>query len=115
MFKPSPNNFRKSYNLENKFIILGVANKWEKRKGFEYFIKLSKLIEYNEAIVLVGLSKKQIKQLPKNIIGISKTNNTKELSEIYTTADVFFNPTLEDNFPTTNLESPGLWDSCYNF
>ena len=105
VFKPVPNNFRKRYNLENKFIILGVANKWEKRKGFEYFIELSKLIEYNEVIVLVGLSQKQIKQLPKNIIGISKTNNTKELSEIYTAADVFFNPTLEDNFPTTNLES----------
>ena len=105
VFKPSPSNFRKRYNLENKFIILGVANKWEKRKGFEYFIKLSKLIEPDETIVMVGLSKRQLKQLPKNIIGITRTNNVQELAEIYTTADVFFNPTLEDNFPTTNLEA----------
>ena len=105
VFKPSPSNFRKRYNLENKFIILGVANKWEKRKGFEYFIKLSKLIEPDETIVMVGLSKRQLKQLTKNIIGITRTNNVQELAEIYTTADVFFNPTLEDNFPTTNLEA----------
>ena len=105
VFKPSPSNFRKRYNLENKFIILGVANKWEKRKGFEYFIELSKLIEPDETIVMVGLSKNQLKQLPKNVIGITRTNNVQELAEIYTTADVFFNPTLEDNFPTTNLEA----------
>ncbi|MBP8994262.1 MAG: glycosyltransferase, partial [Bacteroidales bacterium] len=82
VFKPSPSNFRKRYNLENKFIILGVANKWEKRKGFEYFIKLSKLIETDEAIVMVGLSKNQLKHLPKNIIGITRTNNIEELAEI---------------------------------
>ncbi|MBL5982266.1 glycosyl transferase [Petrotoga sp. 8T1HF07.NaAc.6.1] len=105
VFKPSPSNFRKRYNLENKFIILGVANKWEKRKGFEYFIELSKLIEPDETIVMVGLSKSALKQLPKNIIGITRTNNVQELAEIYTSADVFFNPTLEDNFPTTNLEA----------
>jgi len=105
VFKPVSGNFRESYNLTNKFIILGVANNWEKRKGFEYFIELSKLIEPDEAIVLVGLSKNQLKKLPKNIIGITRTNNVKELAEIYTTANVFFNPTLEDNFPTANLES----------
>lgn len=105
VFKPVSGNFRESYNLTNKFIILGVANNWEKRKGFEYFIELSKLIEPDEAIVMVGLSKNQLKHLPKNIIGITRTNNVKELAEIYTCADVFFNPTLEDNFPTANLES----------
>jgi len=105
VFKPVPGDFRERNNLTNKFIILGVANNWEKRKGFEYFIELSKLIETDEAIVMVGLSKNQLKQLPKNIIGITRTNNVKELAEIYTCADVFFNPTLEDNFPTANLES----------
>jgi len=54
---------------------------------------------------LVGLSKNQLKQLPKNIVGITRTNNVKELAEIYTSANVFFNPTLEENFPTVNLES----------
>jgi putative colanic acid biosynthesis glycosyltransferase len=105
IFKPTPNNFRAKYDLGNKFIILGVANKWEKRKGLKYFLELSKSLSGKEAIVLVGLSKKQIKDLPKNILGIMRTNSTKELAEIYTASDVYFNPTLEDNFPTTNLEA----------
>lgn len=39
------------------------------------------------------------------IICISRTNNAKELAEIYTAADVFVNPTYEDTFPTVNLEA----------
>ena len=55
--------------------------------------------------MLVGLSKKQKSDLPCNILGITRTNSTKELAEIYSNSDIFVNPTLEDNFPTTNLEA----------
>lgn len=105
VFQPTESNFRKRYNLENKFIILGVASTWDRRKGFKYFIELSEKLKDDEAIVLVGLSKKQREELPKNIIGITRTNDVQELVEIYTTANVFVNPTLEDNFPTTNIEA----------
>ncbi len=47
----------------------------------------------------------QKKALPENIIAIQRTNNQKELAEIYTSADVFFNPSYEDNYPTVNLEA----------
>ena len=61
---------------------------------------------YNEKIkVIVGVDEKQKKSIPKDIISICRTNNAKELAEIYTSSDVFVNPTLEDNFPTTNLEA----------
>ena len=63
------------------------------------------MLSDKEAIVLVGLSKKQIKNLPKNIIGITRTNSTKELAEIYTASDVFFNPTLEETLGLTNIEA----------
>jgi putative colanic acid biosynthesis glycosyltransferase len=105
LFKPTSSNFKSQYNINNKFVILGVANIWNERKGFEYFKKLSDFLTENEVIVLVGLSAKQMNALPKNIVGIAKTNSVKELAEIYTAADVFVNPTLEDNFPTTNLEA----------
>ena len=39
------------------------------------------------------------------MIGIGRTNSASELAGIYTTADVFFNPTKLDNFPTVNLEA----------
>lgn len=105
VFKPTESNFRKINNLEKDFIILGVASKWTERKGINYFFELSKKLKNEEKIILVGLSDKQLRNMPKNIIGIKRTNSIKELAEIYSTSDVFVNPTLEDNFPTTNLEA----------
>ncbi len=105
VFKPTPSDFRQKHGLENKKIILGVASAWDRRKGFYDFIELSKILDDNYQIVLVGLSQKQISELPENILGIERTNSTKELAEIYTAADVFFNPTYEDNYPTVNLEA----------
>jgi glycosyltransferase involved in cell wall biosynthesis len=95
----------KKYNINAEFIILGVASIWEKRKGYDDFIKLASLIPNDCSIVLVGLSKRQLKNLPDRIIGIQRTENRNELAAIYSSADVFINPTWEDNFPTTHLES----------
>jgi len=105
VFKPTESKFRERYNLNNNFIILGVASVWSKRKGYQYFVELSNRLNTKEKIVLVGLTVRQKKRLPKNIIGITRTNNVKDLVHIYSEADVFVNPTLEDNFPTTNLEA----------
>ena len=105
VFKPEKSRFKQKYNLHNKKIILGVSSIWLQRKGFEDFIKLSKLISDDYRIVLVGVNKKQIKQLPENILGIERTTNQKELAGIYSAADVFVNFTYSDNFPTVNIES----------
>lgn len=104
-FHPTQNIFRTKYGLESNIIILGVANLWAKTKGMNYFLELSKYLKSNYKIVLVGLSKKQKQNLPNNIIGIEKTENIAELVDIYSSADIFLNPTLEDNFPTTNIEA----------
>ena len=105
VFKPTPSDFRERYGLQDKKIILGVASPWTARKGLQDFIKLSKMLPEEWKIVLVGLSKKQLKTIPAAITGIERTNNVQELAQIYTAADVFFNPTYEDNYPTTNLEA----------
>lgn len=104
-FKITSSNFRINENLVNKKIILGVASVWDKRKGLVYFNQLAQLLDNSFKIVIVGLDKKQIQKLDKNILAISRTNNIKELAAIYTAADIFVNPTLEDNFPTTNIEA----------
>lgn len=105
IFKPTPSDFRERYGLQDKIIVLGVANVWEDRKGLFDFYKLAKMLDDRYVIVLVGLSEKQIKKLPKNIKGIQRTNSPQELAAIYTAADVFVNPTYEDNYPTVNLEA----------
>lgn len=105
IFKPTESDFRKKYNLEDKKVILGVASVWTEKKGLNYFIKLANELDDNYKIVLVGVNKKQKKKLSKNIVAIERTNDIEKLVKIYSSADVFFNPTLEDNFPTTNLEA----------
>lgn len=105
VFKPTKSSFREKYNLQNKFIILGVASTWTNRKGLEEFVKLSHELDKDEVIVLVGVTEKQINQIPQNIIGITRTNNVEELVDIYSSADVFVNPTLEEVLGMTNIEA----------
>ena len=104
-FRPVKSLLRQRLGLEGRFVILGVANVWERRKGLEYFVKLSGRLSEEYKVILIGLSKKQIKSLPENIIGLERTSGAEELAEYYSMADVFVNATLEDNFPTTNLEA----------
>lgn len=105
LFKPTRSDFRKKYNIADKKILLGVAMGFKERKGFNYYLELAKLIDNDTYIVLVGVSKEQKESLPENVIGITRTANQTELAEIYTAADYFINCTLEDNFPTVNLEA----------
>ena len=108
IFKPIQDNgrIRQKYQLQDKFIVLGVANIWDPRKGLQDFIKLSTILDPERfAIILVGVKQAQMKQLPQGIIAIERTENQKELAEFYAAADVFFNPTYEDNYPTVNLEA----------
>ena len=87
------------------FVILGVAAQFSPRKGLKYFLELSEKVSQDTTIFLVGLNDKQMRSLPKNVSGMKRTENIEQLVEIYSMADVFVNPTLEDNFPTTNLEA----------
>jgi len=103
----SPRESKKSYFgiSEDKFVILGVAAQFTPRKGLKYFLEIADKLDENSAIFLIGLNKKQLKSLPKNISGIERTESIEKLAEAYSMADIFVNPTLEDNFPTTNLEA----------
>lgn len=105
VFKPTPSDFRARHGLEDKTIILGVASVWDDRKGLDDFIRLSSMLEDRYAIVLVGLSKKQLAALPAGILGVERTNSPGELAEIYTAADVFVNPSREETFGLTTLEA----------
>lgn len=104
-FTPTYGDFRKKNHCEDKFILLGVAFGWGKRKGLDVFVELAKRLDSRFQIVLVGTDEKAERQLPKNIISIRRTNNQKELAEIYTAADLFVNPTREENYPTVNMEA----------
>ena len=105
IFKPVDSDFRETHDLQDKYIILGIAYNWDERKGLDTFIELSKRLDDRYQIVMVGTNDEVDQILPKNIISIHKTYNQEELVRIYSTADVFINPTRQDNFPTVNIEA----------
>lgn len=107
IFKPTPSDFRAKHGIPNdKYIVLGVAFGWGVRKGLDVFIELSKRLDKEKyKIILVGTDEKIDNQLPSNIISIHRTQNQRELAEIYTVADVFANPTREEVFGLVNVET----------
>lgn len=108
IFKPTPSDFREKFHLEDKKIILGVASIWSERKGLDDFYKLAKMLDDSYVIVLVGLSDKQLKELPDKILGFKKTNSLDTLAGLYSAADVFVNPSKEETFGMTTVEA----ESC---
>lgn len=105
VFQQRQSDLRKKHGIENKFVLVGVAGVWDAMKGLEDFIKLSSMLPDDCVIIMIGLTKKQIEGLPKNIIGIERTENQTQLAEYYSIADVYVNPTYNDSFPTVNLEA----------
>lgn len=97
--------FRPAQETKKEKIILGVASTWDKRKGLENFYGLRSRLSDEWEIVLIGLSDKQIKQLPNGIRGIARTENIQELVMWYSKSFCYVNPTYQDNFPTTNIEA----------
>lgn len=103
--QPIDNVFYKYKIDKNKKTILGVASVWDQRKGLDDFDALAAILPSDYQIVLVGLSKRQIKTLPMNVVGIERTEDRAELAMLYSLADFFMNPSLEESFSLVTVEA----------
>lgn len=103
-FRPLGDSFKREAGIEK--MILAVSGNWyDRRKGLPDILRLSQMLPGNCKIVLAGLTPAQMEGLPKNVLGLPKTNSVSELAKLYSAADVLLNPTYSDNFPTVNLEA----------
>lgn len=103
VFKPHKSiTKRKQLNLENKFVILGVASKWNKEKGIDKFINISIKL-YNFSFILIGNLENQ--ELPRNVINIPEIHNIDELAVYYSLADVLLNLSAEESFGKVTAEA----------
>lgn len=102
IFMPKPSDFRERYGLGTRFVVLGVASKWTERKGLHDFVRLAKELDSERfAVVVVGLTKKQLRQVKreaKAIVALPRTENGGQLAEAYTASDVLLNPSAEETF-----------------
>lgn len=96
---------KEKYELQGKHILLGLASIWSEEKGLNDFIRMAPLLHEDEVIVLVGIKEEQKALLPTNIVAIARTENIRQLAELYAAADAFVNSTWQDNYPTVNMEA----------
>ncbi len=106
IFKPEKyDDINEKYNLNGKFVILGVASSWNSNKGLNEFIGLSKRLNENEVIMLVGVTEEIKNSLPANCIGITRTENKNELAKLYSRADAFLNFSVQETFGLVTAEA----------
>lgn len=105
VFKPTPSNIREKYGIGDKFLMLGVADKWSERTGDDYFYRLAEELKSDEAIIMIGFKKEELQGVPKNIIALERTDSVEELAQLYTTADVVLNPSYEQTFGLVTAEA----------
>lgn len=106
IFTPRESSIRENLGIDkDKFVLLGVAFGWGKRKGLDVFIELAEKLSDDYQIVLVGTDEYIDKMLPHNVISIHRTHNQTELAEIYSMADLFINPTREEVLGMVNIEA----------
>lgn len=106
VFKPTLSGFRKRHNIGDRFMVLGVASPWTERKGLREFVRLAGELDSSQyAIVLIGLSEKQIRELSGELIALPKTDHARQLAEAYSAADVFVHSGIEETFGMTVAEA----------
>lgn len=96
-------NIREKYNITGKKIILGVATGWSPDKGQNEMISIAKEFP-DSSVVLVGNQAVKA-EYPDNVIQIPFTDSKDELAELYSIADVFFNPSVQESFGLTSGEA----------
>lgn len=87
-------------------IILAVAGDWVPKKGLSIIVEMAQMKKEWMFVIIGNIPANKDSLIKKeNIMLVKRTESIEELAEWYSCADVFVNPTLEDNYPTTNLEA----------
>ena len=103
VFSKKTSSLRSDLNIEDKFVILGMANKWLSSDNVETLRHITEKIDNKSVLVLLGY--KNNINLPDKIIGIPFISDREQLAAFYSMADVFVNITKVDTLPTVNIEA----------
>ncbi len=95
---------RAQMGLQNKRILLCVASGWSKAKGLDAVLRLAERLTKEQILLLVGNAPQEQLTDP-HIRHIHATNDTKELAALYSMADVFVQPSLEETFGKVTAEA----------
>ena len=93
------------YGLTGKRYVLAVSSVWNEQKGFNDYCKLAPKIKDVVTLVLLGLNdelRNKVKEY--GILGIPRTENMKELTDLYSGASVVLNLSYGESFGLTTVE-----------
>lgn len=104
-FKPCESDLKNRLGIEGKTVLLGVATSWTNRKGIKDYYRLSEVLPEHYQIIMLGLTHKQIEQLPAKILGIPRISSGEELAEFYSMADILLSLSYGESFGLTPVEA----------
>lgn len=105
VFRPTLSDFRERFGIGDRFMVLGVASTWTARKGLGDFIRLVTELDDNYVIVLVGLSKSQIKKMSKQIVALPRADSQQELAAVYSATDFYMQSSSTDTIDMTAADA----------
>ena len=104
-FVPTSSDLRKKYGLENKFVILGAANKWLNPINKDTFDFVTANLPEDCVLVIIGCNEEQKRVLTQNVFTLGYISDRDELRKMYSMADVFANCTREESLSLINVEA----------
>jgi glycosyltransferase involved in cell wall biosynthesis len=99
-------------NPDAKIILFGAANILDRRKGISYLVDALQQLKDNYPadqtieVVIFGKNKSfDVSMLPFKVYALDLISVQQDLAELYSLADVFVTPAIEDNLPNTVMEA----------
>ena len=103
-FKPTESDIKKRLGIEDRFVVLGMANKWLAPVNRDALEKVARELGEDSVLVIVGGGVGRT-DLPKNVLSLDYIRDRDELRRVYSMADVFANCTREDALSLVNVEA----------
>lgn len=91
--------------FNGKIVVGSVAKVWDERKGLADILEVRRRLGDSYVFLVIGLTKNQIRRLPPGVVGIPSISVPEDLAALYSSMDVFFNPSSEETFGMTNIEA----------
>lgn len=104
VFQPRSSALASENDWAGKFIVLGVAFVWSYAKGIDVWTSLAEHLDESYQVVLAGEIPTGYR-LPPNVCCLGKIADKQKLAGLFSTADVFFNPTREEALGLVNVEA----------
>lgn len=104
-FYPRENRVKEELGIDNRSLLVGVSSVWQKMKGLAYMNQLAETLPEDQYRLLLVGSNPNNEYIDHRILRVEHTDSIDQLCQIYTAADVFVNPTLQETQGLTTIEA----------